>query len=244
MCRASRSALPPGSTNRPWSRSWPRSRWPAWCRGTSTTKSRWPMSRTRWRRCRPRTPATTMPGSWWTVPKATNCSGTHPRNCRTWPAEPGPGAANRQLPRDLVKEPQHGGQPAVVAGHRDVEPDDHGFHAVGAEAPGEPGLVVVAVHRAEQGEAEAGELLLDGRDRGVDRLAPDRLAKRVGVAGVRGPDLVDELAAQPRVGLVPAGDVPLDDLVHGSSSGLTSGRHRSCAGPPRPVDYLTGRATA
>src|SRR4029077_8969893 len=157
-----------------------------------------------------------------------------------------PGAAGHRLPRDLVKEPQHGGQPAVAVGHGDVEPDDHGFHAVGAETPGEPGLAVVAVHRAEQGEAEAGELLLYGRDRGVDGLAPGHLAEWVGVARVRGPDLVDELAAQPRVGLVPAGDVPLDDLVHGFLLGLTfpCGRHRSCARRPRPVDYLTGRAPA
>ncbi len=37
--------------------------------------------------CPPRTRATRTPGSWWTAPKATNCSGTPARSCRAWPAE-------------------------------------------------------------------------------------------------------------------------------------------------------------
>jgi hypothetical protein len=36
-----------------------------------------------------------------------------------------------------------------------------------------------AVHRAEQREAEPGELALRGGDRGVDGVAPGRLAERV-----------------------------------------------------------------
>src|SRR6516225_9664341 len=210
----SRSTPTPGSTSPPWSRSWPRCRWIAWRPGTSTARSRWPMSRRPWRRCPPPTPATRTPVSWWTARRATNCSGTPARNCRTWPAEPGQVRHPPRLPGNLVQETQDGGQPAVVAGQRDVEPDHHRLHAVGAEAPGEPGLPVVGVHRAEQGEIEAGELRLDGGDHGVDGLAPGRLAERVGVARVRGPGFVDELAAQLRVGLVPAGEVSLDDLVH------------------------------
>src|SRR6266700_2042924 len=220
-CPTSRLApRPPGSTSRPWCR------WTAWCPGTSTTRSPCPTSRRRWPRWPPPTPATTTPVLSWTAPRVTNCSGTPARNCRTWPAEPAgsaaPGRPGRpgqvrvaaRLSRDLVEEPEHGGQPTVAAGHRDVEPDDDRLRALGAEAPGEPGLPVVAVHRAEQGETEAGELFLHRGDGGVDGLAPGRLAERVGVARVRGPYLVDELAAQARVGLVPAGDVPLDDFTH------------------------------
>src|SRR5215472_2456705 len=215
--RRSRSAPPrPGSTSRPWLRCWCRCRWTGWWPGTSTTRSRWPTSRGRWPRCRPRTPATMTPVSWWTAPKATNCSGTPARSCRTWPAERAR-RGNTRSGRDLVEEPEHAGEPAVVAGHGDIEADDHRLRAVGGEAPGEPRLPVVAVHRAEQGEAEAGELLLGAGDHGVDGLVPDRLAERVGVARALRPDLLDELAAQHWVGLVPAGDVPLDDLLHGIS---------------------------
>ena len=155
-CQTSRSAPPPGSTSRPWSRSWPRCRWPAWCPGTSTTRSRWPTSRTPWRRCLPRLRRRRRPfrGGWRRRPRTALVR---------LPGTAAPGRLSRarraQHPRsagDLVQEPQHGGQQAIIAGHRDVEPDDHRFHAVGAEAPGEPGLVMMAVHRAEQGEAETG----------------------------------------------------------------------------------------
>src|SRR6516225_852174 len=208
-CPSSRSTPPwQGSTSRRWSRCWCRCRWTGWCPGTSTTRSRCPTSRVRWRRCPPRIPATTTPVSWWTAPKATNCSGTPARSCRTWPAERSRCGKHR-LPRHLVEEPEHGGQPAGVLGHGDVETDDHRLRAVGGEGPGEPRLPVVAVHRAQQGEAEPGELLLYGGDRGVDGVVPHRLAERVGVARVLRVSLVDGCAAATRVCLVTAGDVPV-----------------------------------
>jgi len=75
-------------------------------------------------------------------------------------------------------------------------------------------LAVVRVNRADEGEDEAGELRLDGGDHCVDLVAPIRLGHRVDVACVLGPQLVDEMAATLRIGLVPAADVALDHVLH------------------------------
>src|SRR5215469_12635193 len=187
-----------------------------------------------------------QPGRWrGSAGAATGRSAVRVVNCDLLAFGPGlrgrPGLAG-DLPRkppaglagDFVEEAEHSGQPAVAARDGDVEADDHGLRPGrcigGAEAPGEPGLAVVGVHRVEQRECEAGELRLDGGDRRVDGGAPVRFGERVDVAGVRCPHLVDQLAAKLRVGLVPAGDVALDDVVHRGASlrCLSFGRHRYC----------------
>src|SRR5262249_30692667 len=83
--------------------------------------------------------------------------------------------------------------------------------AGGPQAPGEPGLGVMSVHRAEQREHKPGELRLRGGDHRVDRVAPVRLGQRIDIARLARPQLIDHLAAALRVRLVPAGDVTLDD---------------------------------
>src|SRR6185437_12766932 len=92
--------------------------------------------------------------------------------------------------------------------------DDQRLGALGAQVPGEPGLIVVGVNRPGQAEHEAGELALDGGDGGVDLVAALNVGQRVDVAGVGVPHLIDQLAPGRRVGLVPAVQVAGDDVVH------------------------------
>ena len=64
--------------------------------------------------CRPPTTATTTPSSPWTAPRATNCSGTPPRNCAvTWP---GRGRAAARSRPSLAGRDCGRGRPAAGAG--------------------------------------------------------------------------------------------------------------------------------
>jgi hypothetical protein len=72
----------------------------------------------------------------------------------------------------------------------------------------------MGVDRPGEGEDKAGELRLRGGDQRIDRVPPVRLGQGIGVARLVGPQLIDQLAAALRVGLVLAGDVALDDFLH------------------------------
>jgi hypothetical protein len=74
---------------------------------------------------------------------------------------------------------------------------------------------VVDVDPSGEGEHVARELALGGGDRGVDRVVPTRVDQRIDVAGVVGPGLGDQIAPGGGVGLVPAGEVAVDQIVHG-----------------------------
>jgi hypothetical protein len=115
---------------------------------------------------------------------------------------------------NLVEETQDGDQLAVVAGDRHVEADDRRLGALGTQAPGEAGLLMVLIDRAGQGEHEARELGLRGGDGRVDGVPAVRLGQRVDVTGVGSPGAVDQLAAGRRVGLVPAVELLSYQVVH------------------------------
>src|ERR1700728_4067308 len=92
---------------------------------------------------------------------------------------------------NLVQEPVDVRDPAVGVQDQHVEPDDE----LVAEAPGEPGDVVVRVDRARQREREPGELALHGGDGRVDLVPALGRRDRVVVHAVRRPQLVDALPA-------------------------------------------------
>src|SRR5215471_20342983 len=94
----------------------------------------------------------------------------------------------------------------------------------------------MGVNRSGKAEHASGELALRGCDGGIDGVASVRFAQGVDVAGLIGPDLVDELAPRVRVGLVPAGQVAADQVMHGFTLRMSyrfGWAHR--AGIVRPV---------
>src|SRR6266568_2574600 len=113
------------------------------------------------------------------------------RSCLAWSA------------RDLVEEAEDGGDPAVLVGDRDIEADDLRLGPGRAKAPGEACLAMMRIDRPGESEDEAGKLSLHRADGRVDGIAAVRLGHRVDIAGVRGPDGVDQLAPGGGVGLVP-----------------------------------------
>jgi hypothetical protein len=128
--------------------------------------------------------------------------------------------SKQALARHLVQEAEHAAQLAVAVGHGDVEPDDQWFGARLAQRPPEPGLIVVRVDGAVQGEREAGELLLDRPDGRVDGVAALGDRERVDVRAVLRPQFGQRPPAGRRVPLVPRRDVPLSDVLeirHGST---------------------------
>lgn len=106
------------------------------------------------------------------------------------------------------------GQPSVAADGRNVGADDERVIPVAAQAPAEPRDVVVGVDRPDQSEDMARELTLGGGDGRVDRVVAVRVDQRIDVAGVVGPGRGDQLTAGSRVGLVSAGKVAVDQVVH------------------------------
>jgi hypothetical protein len=74
---------------------------------------------------------------------------------------------------------------------------------------------VVGVDRPGEGENVTRELALGGGDRGVDRVVPAGVDQRIDVIGVVGPGFRDQIASGRGVGLVPAGEVAVDQIVHG-----------------------------
>jgi hypothetical protein len=72
----------------------------------------------------------------------------------------------------------------------------------------------MSVNRAGESEHQTSELVLRRTDERVDLLPAVSISQRVRVARVLGPQLIDELPASPRVGLVPDGDLPLSYVLH------------------------------
>lgn len=113
---------------------------------------------------------------------------------------------------DLVEEAGHELDPPVRAGDQHVEADRHRLCPGRAETPLEAGDVVVGVDRAGQAEHEAGELRLDAGDRGVEAVQVVHLDQRVGQLDLRAEVPLQQRPAGGRVGLVPAGQVVVDEL--------------------------------
>src|SRR5579859_5877332 len=74
-------------------------------------------------------------------------------------------------------------------------------------------MVAVAVGRAGEREAEAGETLLDGVDHCVDVGAAPGLAHRIDIDRVFRPILAEPGHAPVGIGLVPEGDVAVGDVL-------------------------------
>src|SRR4029453_15552410 len=116
--------------------------------------------------------------------------------------------------RDPVEEAEHGVDATVVVEDHDVEADNDRFGVGWAEAPREARLPVVCIDRSDRAERESGEPLLNCADRLLDCLAAGHRRDRIGVARARAPVLRDQRATRLWVGLVPAGQVAVDQLVH------------------------------
>ncbi len=141
------------------------------------------------------------------------------------------------------REPCRGTRRPLRSGRWHPGPARRTDHHLVAEVPGEPGGVVVGVHRARQPERQPGELALHGGDGRVDLVPAGGDRDRVGVDAVRRPQLVDGLPAGRRVGLVPglqvAGNqvadchlVPPSVCVPAGQNATEngSGRNQSCIG--------------
>jgi alkylation response protein AidB-like acyl-CoA dehydrogenase len=97
--------------------------------------------------------------------------------------------------RHLVQESDNAGQPSVGADGCDVGADHERVIPVAAQAPAEPGNVVVGVDWAGQSEDVLWELALGRGDGGVDGVVPARVNQGVDVGGVVGPRFGDQLTA-------------------------------------------------
>jgi len=78
---------------------------------------------------------------------------------------------------------------------------------------------MVGVRRAREHEPVAGELLLSGADHGVDLVGARPRHHGVEVRAAVGERLGDERAPALRHGLVPGGDVGVDELGDGVGHG-------------------------
>src|SRR6478736_9215523 len=116
--------------------------------------------------------------------------------------------------RDLVEEAEHGVDATVVVEDHDVEADNDRFGVGWAEAPSEAGLLVMCIDPSDRAERESGEPLLNCADRLLDRLAAGHGRERIGVARARAPVPRDQRGTHLWVGLVPAGQVAVDQVVH------------------------------
>ena len=81
------------------------------------------------------------------------------------------------------------------------------------QLPAEAQSIVMLIDVARKPKAVLGKLLLESRDQGVDAFVAVSAEERIDVAGFDIPGFGDQIASSRAVGLVPDGDVALDDVV-------------------------------
>ena len=100
----------------------------------------------------------------------------------------------------------------VGGDHPEIDARGQRRPALGRQIPGEAHLSVMGVDRARAPEPVSWKTLLDARDHGIDSGAPVASHQRVDIARRLRPGADDEIAAARAVGLVPHGDVAVDQF--------------------------------